>query len=309
MATANAMLQSKLKAAASAIRRAKALYVTAGAGMGVDSGLPDFRGPEGFWRAYPALKHLKIQFSSMSNPEWFDSDPERAWGFFGHRYNLYTSTQPHAGFQILLDWAKDMKHGYYVFTSNVDGHFQRAGFSEDRVTECHGSINFLQCVSGDETIWPVPEDFKVEVDMKELRTTSTLPHGPPGKDTTLARPNILMFGDWAWMSTRTDGQEANMDVFQRKALLEDFVVIEIGAGLAVPTVRYHSESLVERSKHGTLIRINPTEPEISLRVKGDHIELPMKGLEALRAIDELLKTWFTSLDTCQYVCLFLFALS
>ena len=40
--------------AADAIRTAEALLICAGAGMGVDSGLPDFRGPEGFWRAYPA---------------------------------------------------------------------------------------------------------------------------------------------------------------------------------------------------------------------------------------------------------------
>ena len=73
--------------AAEAIQEAKHLYITAGAGMGVDSGLPDFRGDEGFWRAYPALRGYPFQ--QMANPRWFVEDPTRAWGFYGHRLNLY----------------------------------------------------------------------------------------------------------------------------------------------------------------------------------------------------------------------------
>ena len=56
--------------------------ITAGAGMGVDSGLPDFRGNDGFWNAYPALKGYP--FMEMANPRWFTVEPRRAWGFYGH---------------------------------------------------------------------------------------------------------------------------------------------------------------------------------------------------------------------------------
>lgn len=45
-----------IEQAASAIKNAKALLITTGAGMGVDSGLPDYRGPEGLWKAYPPIK-------------------------------------------------------------------------------------------------------------------------------------------------------------------------------------------------------------------------------------------------------------
>ena len=47
-----------LPRAAAALRNADCLLFHAGAGMGVDSGLPDFRGPQGFWRAYPPMKDL-----------------------------------------------------------------------------------------------------------------------------------------------------------------------------------------------------------------------------------------------------------
>src|SRR6185436_4291377 len=116
-----------LDRAASLLREATALVFSAGAGMGVDSGLPDFRGPEGFWEAYPAYRHLGLSFVDLANPRWFTEDPERAWGFYGHRLELYRRTTPHDGFGVLQRWAG--KRPACVFTSNVDGHFQRAGFA------------------------------------------------------------------------------------------------------------------------------------------------------------------------------------
>ena len=40
---------------------------------------------------------------------------------------------------------EEFKGNYFVFTSNVDGHFQKAGFDKEKVLECHGSINHYQC--------------------------------------------------------------------------------------------------------------------------------------------------------------------
>jgi NAD-dependent SIR2 family protein deacetylase len=70
----------------------------------------------------------------------------RAWGFYGHRVALYRKTVPHAGFELLRRWGDAMPNGYFVFTSNVDGHFQKAGFNPLRIDECHGSIHYLQCL-------------------------------------------------------------------------------------------------------------------------------------------------------------------
>jgi NAD-dependent SIR2 family protein deacetylase len=80
------------KPATEAIKNADALFITAGAGMGVDSGLPDFRGNEGFWKAYPAVAKLGLRFSAMANPRWFQTDPHLAWAFYGRRRQLYRNT-------------------------------------------------------------------------------------------------------------------------------------------------------------------------------------------------------------------------
>jgi len=67
-----------------AIRQAFAdcdgLLITAGAGMGVDSGLPDFRGREGFWQAYPALAQAGLDFHIIASPNAFKPEPPPGLG-------------------------------------------------------------------------------------------------------------------------------------------------------------------------------------------------------------------------------------
>ncbi|XP_064637700.1 NAD-dependent protein deacylase-like [Lineus longissimus] len=283
--------QENIRRAVETIMDSDALLITAGAGMGVDSGLPDFRGPQGFWKAYPPLKERGLTLPAMSNPQWFEDDPEFAWGFFGHRYNLYSNTEPHEGFQILKSWAEKMAKGHFVFTSNVDGHFQKAGFPEDKITECHGSINYLQCTDADKfpNIWPVPAGFSPQVDEKTLRAKKPLPLGPDGEDICLARPNIMMFGDWSWVSYRSDDQYEEFCKFKKTLRYAKLAVVECGAGLSVPTVRAASENQLEHSivKKGVLIRINPREPDVPEEEHNISIELGARA--ALKAMNGLLK--------------------
>ena len=162
----------QIEKAASLIREADALLIGAGAGMGVDSGLPDFRGNEGLWRAYPKLGKHQISFVEIANPNAFADNARLAWGFYGHRLNRYRETQPHDGFRILQDMAKKLPHGAFVFTSNVDGQFQKAGFDESRIVECHGSIHHLQCCTPcSASIWPA-DKLSVKIDEENCWLTS-----------------------------------------------------------------------------------------------------------------------------------------
>ncbi len=246
--------------AATWISQADALLITAGAGMGVDSGLPDFRGNEGFWNAYPPFRRLGLSFYDLANPIWFRDDPEQAWGFYGHRFNMYRETQPHPGFSVLLDWARHKSQGYFVFTSNVDGHFQTAGFDGDRVLECHGSFATLQCAAAcTSSTWPA-DDLELSIDETTFRAQAPLPACP--NCGACARPNILMFGDGDWLDVnrrhQVDRYHAWLSTLPADASL---AIIELGAGTAVPTVRWESEQLLQSFRNANLIRINPREPE------------------------------------------------
>ncbi len=274
---ANTRLSAPEERARRALEGARALLVTAGAGMGVDSGLPDFRGNEGFWQTYPPMARLGISFVEMANPTWFRRDPELAWGFYGHRLNLYRATEPHRGFALLLELGSALPGGLFVFTSNVDGQFQRAGYPEEAIVECHGSLHHLQCTgpcSG--ALWSA-EGMEVEVDGESFRARPPLPACPSCG--AVARPNVLMFGDWSWIPSRTAAQERRFEAWLEEHGSPDLVVVEIGAGTAVPTVRLTSERVAARFG-ATLVRINPREPE----VPRGQIGLPAGAVEALERI-------------------------
>ena len=240
------------------LSEAEALVIAAGAGMGVDSGLPDFRGTEGFWNAYPQFRQLGLNFAALANPRWFVDDPRLAWGFYGHRLNLYRRTEPHLGFQILRRWAESRAKGWFVFTSNVDGHFQRAGFDPQHVLECHGSIHRLQRVDKNRgSIWDAGGTV-VDIYETTMRAIGPLPTEPiTGAP---ARPNILMFGDWGWNSKITDHQQQDYSDWLKAVAGKRLAVIEMGAGTAIPSVRDQSEMLVKQFE-AKLIQINPREPE------------------------------------------------
>lgn len=273
-------LQKNYEDAARVIKNAKALVITAGAGMGVDSGLPDFRGDKGFWNAYPMYERLGINFIEAANPIHFAMDPAFGWGFYGHRANLYRDTAPHTGFTTILEWIARFNLDYFVATSNVDGHFQRAGFAEDRVYEVHGSILYMQCLTpcGDE-IWENDEIIPVDLDTMRAQHIPKCP-----RCTAVARPNILMFNDFSWLSERSDRLNYRFNHFLYEHRDEDIAVVEIGAGTGVPTIRRMSEHIGDQ-RNVTVIRINVREPYI----RQPHISIACAGLEALRGIDNALK--------------------
>jgi hypothetical protein len=92
-----------------------------------------------------------------------------------------------------------------------------------------------------------------------------------------------MFGDWSWVDTQRTRKDQALESFlaQTKKLL----VIELGAGTEVATVRAFSERIAKLYR-ATLIRINPREPHCDL---SGSMGLPMAALAALQAIDELVK--------------------
>lgn len=268
--------------AAELIREAEVFVITAGAGMGVDSGLPDFRGDHGFWKAYPAYDRLGLSFAECATPRHFADDPHFAWGFYGHRTNLYRDTIPHNGFHIISKWIERNGGDYFVVTSNVDGQFQKTGYEEERMFEVHGSIHWLQCQTCcNDRIWRNEGVF--QIDETTMRACDPLPCcAACGR---VCRPNILMFGDQAWLQGRVIAQSHAFDRFLKANAGRTIVVIEMGAGTAIPTIRSTSERIGRKFKHATVIRINPREP----RIGSPHLSMSCGALEGLQRIDHLVQ--------------------
>lgn len=269
------LLDEKLTQAADLIQNATALVIVAGKGMGIDSGLLDLQGEGGFWQAYPSLAKEGLGLESIASPHAFRQRPRMVWGFYGHQINLYRATTPHAGYGLLQRWGQRMSQGCFVFTSNVDGQFQKAGFPSARIYECHGSIHRLQCTancSGE--LWPTA-GLHPQVDESACQLQNKLPRC--ARCSALARPNVLMFDDWHWNQARSDRQRAFLDRWLDNTPAP--LVLEIGTGRAIATVRHFTQRMKQRGS--PLIRINLHDANIQ---NPDDIEIALGAKEALERI-------------------------
>jgi NAD-dependent deacetylase len=122
------------------IGKAQRVVVLTGAGISTDSGIPDFRGPQGVWTTNPKAEKLSDIRYYMSDPEvrrlsWQSRLEHSAW-----------RAQPNAGHVALVELEKRGKL-HALITQNIDELHQLAGNSADRVIEVHGTMRKVVCMS------------------------------------------------------------------------------------------------------------------------------------------------------------------
>lgn len=276
-----AELQASIEQAARWVCEAPAILITAGAGMNVDSDVAELQGRQGAGHGAPMRGETGGGWhgQEVASPRAFHDQAELAWSAYGCRLQAYRSTAPHAGFGMLLKWGQRVPFGCRVFTSNVDGHFQAAGFQPAHVAECHGSLHYFQCAhplckSGS---WPA-DGFQPRCATLGDRRPATLPRCPLCG--SLARPNILLSDDPWW---NDDPYRQTMQHLREWCARQarHLLVIEIGAGQAVPTVRRFGQRHAHR-----LIRINPCAAEVPKGAQA--LGLAASAREALSRIDDLI---------------------
>lgn len=125
------------------------ITVLTGAGISTDSGIPDFRGPNGVWTRNPAAE-------KASDIRYYVSDPEVRRAAWQSRLEMPAFTaEPNAGHRAIVELERiGVLHG--LVTQNIDGLHQRAGNDPDRVIEVHGTVWWTRCLDcGDRR--PMPD--------------------------------------------------------------------------------------------------------------------------------------------------------
>jgi NAD-dependent deacetylase len=121
------------------VDRCSRVVVLTGAGISTESGIPDFRGPEGLWTKDPNAEKL-------SNIHYYMSDPEiRRLAWKGRLEHPAWSATPNAGHRALVELERRGKLRALI-TQNIDGLHQRAGNSPDAVIEVHGTVHEVVCM-------------------------------------------------------------------------------------------------------------------------------------------------------------------
>lgn len=162
-----------------------------GAGVSAESGIPTFRGEEGYWTA-GSVEYLPSELATF---ESFQRDPRMLWSWYLYRLGVCRAAQPNAAHRALAELEETIGDRFLLVTQNVDGLHLRAGNTSERTFQIHGNIEFMRCATGCSTrLWPLPAGVgPVAKDTLVDEHTFELLRCPDCGEPT--RPHVLWFDE------------------------------------------------------------------------------------------------------------------
>jgi NAD-dependent deacetylase len=138
------------QALAAALARPGAVVVVTGAGISAESGIPTFRGVEGYWTVGSRVYHPQ----ELATHAAFRRMPEEVWRWYLYRLGVCRAAAPNPGHAALVELERALADRFLLVTQNVDGLHLRAGSSKTRTYQIHGNIHFMRCAGphGDEIV-------------------------------------------------------------------------------------------------------------------------------------------------------------
>ena len=202
----------------------KIVFVT-GAGISQESGIPTFRGKDGLWRNYDAMKLATI--------DAFYDNPKLVWEWYNERRKNIFAAQPNLGHKAIAELEKYVK--VVILTQNIDGLHQKAGSSE--VLELHGSIVKIKCSVC---------DFKDET----ITEFSEIP--PLCKCGNILRPDVVWFGE-----------SLPQEIWQKAMVFASQCDLMVIAGTSLVVSPANTLPIYAKQNNAILIEVNPENTEMS----------------------------------------------
>ena len=203
------------------LRGARKIVFVTGAGISQESGIPTFRGKDGLWRNYDAMKLATI--------EAFNDDPKLVWEWYNERRNNIFAAEPNLGHKAIVELEKYSE--IVILTQNIDGLHQRAGSSQ--VLELHGSIVKIKC-----TVCDYKDEMYAEFSENPPLCTCG----------NILRPDVVWFGEGL-----------PQDVWQKAIIHANNCDVMIIAGTSLVVSPANTLPIYAKQNGATLIEINPDE--------------------------------------------------
>jgi len=132
------------------------LVALTGAGISAESGIPTFRGKEGYWTVGSTEYHPQ----EMATHAMFSREPEEVWAWYLYRRTVCRAAGPNEGHRAVVDMEQALGDRFLLLTQNVDGLHLRAGNSPGRTFQIHGNIDFARCDADcGQAIFALPDDL------------------------------------------------------------------------------------------------------------------------------------------------------
>lgn len=173
------------------------ILVLTGAGISAESGIPTFRGEEGYWRI-GSREYFPEELATRSA---FTRMPSEIWGWYLYRRSVCRAASPNAGHLALAELERGLRERgeaerFLLVTQNVDGLHRRAGNTNARTYEIHGNIDYMRSIDDYDTrILPLPSELGERWERgKAISATehALLVTQDDGKPT---RPHVLWFDE------------------------------------------------------------------------------------------------------------------
>jgi len=167
------------------------IIVLTGAGISAESGIPTFRGPEGFWTVGSREYHPQ----EMATFAMFSRDPESVWVWYLYRMGLCKKARPNAGHRALASMEAHLEDRFSLITQNVDNLHILAGNSLSRTLQIHGNIFQVRCAAAcTDEIFPLPDGLFPK-EKGDALTEKELQHLKCPACGNWIRPHVLWFDE------------------------------------------------------------------------------------------------------------------
>ncbi|MEJ2157234.1 MAG: Sir2 family NAD-dependent protein deacetylase [Desulfobacteraceae bacterium] len=144
---------------AEGLNNERRVTVLTGAGISAESGIPTFRGPEGYW----TIGSRVYQPQEMATLQMFRKDPRSVWQWYLYRLGVCRQADPNPGHFALADMEHQLPGQFTLVTQNVDNLHRKAGQSSDSTYEIHGNIHWVRCAANcGQPIMPLPDPVSVK---------------------------------------------------------------------------------------------------------------------------------------------------
>jgi len=167
------------------------VVVLTGAGISAESGIPTFRGDEGYWTVGSTNYHPQ----EMATWRAFSRMPEEVWTWYLYRMGICRAASPNAAHQALVELEAAYEDRFTLITQNVDGLHARAGSTPSRTYEIHGNVDFMRCAAEcSYATYPIPEGVHAKAKGERLSPEETeLLRCPACRRPS--RPHVLWFDE------------------------------------------------------------------------------------------------------------------
>lgn len=174
------------------VRERKGLVLAlTGAGISAESGVPTFRGEDGYWR----VGSRNYQPQELATARAFSEMPAEIWAWYLFRRSTCRAAQPNRAHLALASLQQTLGDGFLLITQNVDGLHLRAGSTRRRTYEIHGNIDFVRCSAGCPGLKELPSQIPLVWDKERRLTTEERNWLRCSKCDSWLRPHVLWFDE------------------------------------------------------------------------------------------------------------------